>query len=180
MKEVIWHGRGGQGVVVASSILGLALAVYEGKYAMSIPGFGGQRRDAPLVAVTRVSETPIHKRGLTVDADYIVIIDDTLTSTAMTNVGHEKTRHIIVNSKKSASDLNLTGWQPVTIVDVEAIASKITESPITNTVMVVVVAGATGLARLESVKKATADVFGPGGSGKNIAGAEAGFLYVRS
>ncbi|MHC3130275.1 MAG: 2-oxoacid:acceptor oxidoreductase family protein [Candidatus Bathyarchaeota archaeon] len=41
-----WHGRGGQGVVIASSILGRALGVYKGKYAMSIPSFGAQRRGA--------------------------------------------------------------------------------------------------------------------------------------
>lgn len=174
-REVIWHGRGGQGVVVASSILGTALAIYEGKYALSIPSFGGQRRDAPLIAITRVSGTPIRRRHLKADPDYIVILDDSLTATALAGCRHEKPRHIIVNSKKSAVDLNLTDWELVTIVDAEAIAQEVLGRPITNTVMVGVLAAVTELVRLDSAKKAIADVVAPELVERNIAAAEAGF-----
>ena len=86
MEEIIWHGRGGQGIVLASSILGTALAIYEAKYAMSIPSFGAERRGAPLIAITRVSETPIRRRSLAADPDYIVILDDSLVATALSRV----------------------------------------------------------------------------------------------
>jgi len=175
MQEIIWHGRGGQGVVVASSILGTALAIYEGKYAISIPSFGGQRRDAPVIAVTRVAETQIRRRDLKADPDYVVILDDSLTSLAVNGLNRDKTRHIIINSRKSATDLNLAQWQPLTIVDATAIAQEVVSSPMVNTVMVGVLAAATKLARLDSVKKAIADVVAPEIRERNIAGAEAGF-----
>ena len=179
MDEVIWHGRGGQGVVVASSILGTALAIYEGKYALSIPSFGGQRRGTPLIALTRISEIPIRKRHLKADPDYIVILDDSLISIAVTNLGNEKPRHIVVNSKKSAVDLELTKWQPLTIVDAEAIALEVIERPITNTVMVGVFAAATDLVQLESLRKAVADVVASEIAERNIAAVEAGFRGIR-
>lgn len=179
MYEVIWHGRGGQGVVVASSILGVALAIYEGKYALSIPNFGGQRRGAPLIALTRISETPIRKRHLKANPDYVVILDDSLTSIAVTELSNEKPRHVIVNSKKSAVDLELTKWKSPTILDAEGIALEITGRPISNTVMVGVVAASTGLVQLDSVKKAIADVLTKEIAERNIAAAEAGFTAVR-
>ncbi|MFC1992389.1 2-oxoacid:acceptor oxidoreductase family protein [Chloroflexota bacterium] len=179
MQEVLWHGRGGQGVVIASSILGTALTIYEGKYAQSIPSFGGQRRDAPLTALTRVSESPIRRRDKNNDPDYIVILDDTLTSTAVASLNHDKPRHIIVNSKKSADELGLAEWQPLTIVDAAAIALDVIGRPITNTTMVGVVAAATGLAQLDSAKKAVADVIPPEIAAKNVAAAEEGYNNIK-
>lgn len=179
MREILWHGRGGQGVVVASSILGRALALYEGKQAMSIPSFGAQRRGAPLVALTRISDTPIRRRDLLADPDYIVILDDSLTSAAMANCGHEKPHHIIVNSKKSAAELDLTDWPSVTIVDADSIALEVLNRPISNTVMVGAVAGLLEFVRIDSVKRAIADVLAPSIAPMNIEAAEAGFETVR-
>jgi pyruvate ferredoxin oxidoreductase gamma subunit len=179
MGEVIWHGRGGQGVVVASSILGTALTIYEGKHALCMSSFGGQRRDAPLFSVTRFADKPIRNRSLNADPDFIVILDDSLISTAIANLNKGKTRQIIINSKKSASDLDLTGWPNVTIVDADTIASEVLKRPVVNTVMVGVLAAVTGLAKLDSVKKATADVVGPEIAKKNATAVEAGFKSVR-
>lgn len=179
MGEVIWHGRGGQGVVVASSILGTALTIYEGKYAMCISSFGGQRRDAPLFSVTRFSEKPIRNRSLNSDPDFVVILDDSLTSQAISNLNKGKSRQIIINSKKSATELGLVAGPHVTIVDADTIASEILNRPVSNTVMVGVLAAVTGLAKLDSAKKATADVIGPEIAKKNAAAVEAGFKSVR-
>jgi len=178
--ETLWKKLYGTvEVVVASSILGTALTIYEGKYAFSIPSFGGQRRGAPLIALTRISEIPIRKRHLKADPDYIVILDDSLASVAVADLGDEKPRYIIVNSKKSAADLGLTKWQHLTIVDAEAIAMEVIGRPITNTVMIGAFAAATGVVQLDAVKKATADVVAPGIAKKNVAAVEAGFKGVR-
>ena len=174
MQEVIWHGRGGQGVVVASSMLGTTMAIYEGKYAMSIPRFGGERRDAPLIAITRISDSSIRRRDLAVDPDYVVILDDSLTSNVISGLSHDKPRHIIINSKKSVDDLGLTDWQPLTIVDATTIALDVIGRPITNTVMLGVFAAATGLAKLDSVKKGIADILPQEIADRNIAAAEEG------
>jgi len=175
MKEIIWHGRGGQGVVLASSILGTALAIYETKHAMSIPSFGAERRGAPLIAITRVSENPIRRRNLTVDPDYIVILDDSLIITALANRGHEKSRQIVVNSKKTTIEIDPIYRQSTTIIDAEAISLEILGRPITNTVMLGVLSAVTNLVRIQSIIKAIADVMEPNIAQENMLAADAGF-----
>lgn len=179
MKEIVWHGRGGQGVVVASSIFGTALVIHEGKYALSIPSFGGQRRDAPLIAVTRFGEEPIRRRDSQADPDYIVILDDSLVSVAIAGLKDNKSRHIVVNSWKSAADLGIALTATLTVVDATAIALKVLCRPITNTVIVGALAAAAGLAKIDSVTKAIADVLPREIAERNIAAAEAGFKAVR-
>lgn len=58
MLEIKFSGRGGQGVVVASQILGLAF-FKAGKYPQCYSVFGGERRGAPLVSFLRVDEKKI-------------------------------------------------------------------------------------------------------------------------
>jgi len=52
MYEIRFHGRGGQGAVLASKILAKAM-VEEGKYVKAIPSFGFERRGAPVAAYLR-------------------------------------------------------------------------------------------------------------------------------
>ena len=53
MLEIRFHGRGGQGAVVASIVLASAF-FKEGKFVQAFPSFGAERRGAPVVAFTRV------------------------------------------------------------------------------------------------------------------------------
>jgi 2-oxoacid:acceptor oxidoreductase gamma subunit (pyruvate/2-ketoisovalerate family) len=53
MKEIKFHGRGGQGVVMASQMLGLAY-FKAGMYPQCYSLFGGERRGAPVVSFLRV------------------------------------------------------------------------------------------------------------------------------
>lgn len=178
MKEVIWHGLGGQGAVAASSVLGTAVGIYEGKYALSIPIFGAQRRGGAVLAITRISESPIRNRAKECDPDFIVIIDESLISSALSGLNETKPRQIIMNSAKSAPELGLAKFPNTIIVDAEAIASKIPGRPMVNSVLVGVVAAATGLAKLDSIKKAIAEVVPSRHVESNVAAAEAGFKAI--
>ena len=179
MKEIIWHGLGGQGAVAASSVIGTAVGIYEGRYALSLPIFGAQRRGSAVLAITRVSESPVRNRAKECDPDYIVIIDESLISSALAGLKQGKPRQIIVNSKKSATELGLTNWSSTIIVDAETIASKIPGNPMVNSVLVGVVAAVTGLAKLDSIKKAIAEVVPSRHVESNIAAVEAGFKAVK-
>ena len=53
MKEIRFHGRGGQGAVIASNILANA-AFLEGSDVQAFPYFGVERRGAPVTAFTRM------------------------------------------------------------------------------------------------------------------------------
>ncbi len=56
MIEIKFKGRGGQGAVVASEILGRALFV-EGKFPQCFSLFGGERRGAPVTGFLRVGSS---------------------------------------------------------------------------------------------------------------------------
>jgi len=59
MHEIIWHGRGGQGVVLAAQILAESAYIQGFPGVTSAPTFGPERRGAPLTASTRISDGPI-------------------------------------------------------------------------------------------------------------------------
>ena len=77
MEEIRFHGRGGQGAVVASNILGDA-AFREGKFVQSFPFFGVERRGAPVTAFLRIDDKKINIRSQVYNPDYAVVMDPTL------------------------------------------------------------------------------------------------------
>ena len=78
MYEVRFHGRGGQGAVTAAAMLAAAL-LEEGKYAVSIPSFGFERRGAPVVSFLRCSDRPIRQLTNIYAPDCLICVDPTLT-----------------------------------------------------------------------------------------------------
>ncbi|MCP4255743.1 MAG: 4Fe-4S dicluster domain-containing protein [Candidatus Scalindua sp.] len=79
IKRVRFHGRGGQGMKTASRIVGTA-AFIEGYYAQDFPVYGAERRGAPIMAFTRLSDYPILERGIITHPDINIIADETLLS----------------------------------------------------------------------------------------------------
>ncbi len=54
ITQIRWHGRGGQGVKVASSLLA-ECALEEGKWSQGFPDYGPERRGAPIRGFNRIS-----------------------------------------------------------------------------------------------------------------------------
>ena len=80
MYEVRLHGRGGQGTVLAATILAAAL-VEEGKYVIAVPSFGFERRGAPVAAFLRMDTREIRQMTNIYEPDCIVCIDPTVSRT---------------------------------------------------------------------------------------------------
>ena len=78
MIEITFLGRGGQGAFTSSRILAIAASLYEGKYALSFPSFGPERRGAPVFAYTKLNDKPIRDRSQSLKSDYIVVLDESL------------------------------------------------------------------------------------------------------
>jgi 2-oxoacid:acceptor oxidoreductase gamma subunit (pyruvate/2-ketoisovalerate family) len=72
--EIKFRGRGGQGAVVASEILGRAFFL-EGKYPQAFSLFGGERRGAPVFGFLRVDEEPILLKCQIKHPDQEIIFD---------------------------------------------------------------------------------------------------------
>jgi len=74
MIEIKFNGRGGQGVVIASEILGRAFFL-EGKYPQCFSLFGGERRGAPVVGFLRIDDEPILLKCQIKRPDQMIIFD---------------------------------------------------------------------------------------------------------
>ncbi|WP_027718924.1 2-oxoacid:acceptor oxidoreductase family protein [Desulfovirgula thermocuniculi] len=175
MLQIRWHGRGGQGVVAAARLLGRAAAVYEGRYALSFPSFGTERRGAPVKAFTRLGDRPIRDRSQIYTPDCVVVFDVTLLEGGDTWQGLRHGGIFLLNAPFEPHSLPLQG---VTFyrVDVTALAREVLGQPLVNTAMVGVLAGITGWVSGEAVKGAIFDLFPARLAEKNWLAAEKAYL----
>ena len=133
MTEIRWHGRGGQGAFTAARLLGQAISIHENKYAQAFPTFGPERRGAPVLAFTRVSEEKITDRSQVEDCDCVLVLDDTLWGPAVT-AGLKEGGALIINSAQNPAVFADSGFR-VMVVDATALALEILGRPITNVPM---------------------------------------------
>jgi 2-oxoacid:acceptor oxidoreductase gamma subunit (pyruvate/2-ketoisovalerate family) len=155
VRELRIHGRGGQGAVVASKFLAVAL-FREGKWVQSFPAFGVERRGAPVTAFLRVAESPILLRCEITAPDDLIVLDPTLVEAVDVTTGLKPGGTILINSPRNPkSYTNLIDRFQVATVDASAIATRhgigSKTQPIVNTAIVGAFAAYTGLVGLESV-----------------------------
>ncbi len=154
MIEIRFHGRGGQGTVVASKILADALT-REGKYIQAFPEFGVERRGAPVAAYARISDTKIWPRHKIYEPDHIVILDPTLIGAVPLLDGLKPGGWILVNTTRKPSELNFPKEYKVATVDATHIALKYrlgsAASPIVNTAIVGAFARVIPVVKLETL-----------------------------
>jgi pyruvate ferredoxin oxidoreductase gamma subunit len=158
MYEVIWHGRGGQGAVVAAQILAEAAYLQGFLGVTSAPTFGPERRGAPVNASTRIARDPIRIVSQIELADIAVVLDATLFG-VIDVVGRLKPGGLlIVNTPLKPDDLKVNGSRDVACVDAVDIALKhrlIREgAPVINTAMLGAFSRASGLVSLDNIEKA--------------------------
>jgi len=132
--EIRFHGRGGQGAVVASNILADA-AFREGKYVQAFPYFGVERRGAPVTSFTRIDKNPIKIKSQVYAPNYIVVLDPTLMDVTDVTSGLNKDGLILINSDKDPEYYNFsfkTATVDATSIAIEnKLGSKM--APIVNT-----------------------------------------------
>jgi 2-oxoacid:acceptor oxidoreductase gamma subunit (pyruvate/2-ketoisovalerate family) len=157
MFEIRFHGRGGQGAVVASSVLASAY-FKEGKFVQAFPSFGAERRGAPVTAFTRTDEQEISIRFGIYNPDCLVILDATLAKKAEITSGLKDGHWIIINSDRPPDDFRFLGDYPVATIDASSIARKYKlgspSVPIINTTILGAFAKVTGNVKIESVLEA--------------------------
>ncbi len=151
MKEVRFHGRGGQGAVTAAMVLSVG-AFEDGKYTQAFPKFGVERRGAPVQAFTRISDSFIRRKSQVYEPDYLVVLDSTLFGAVNITEGFNKDGMIIVNTNMSAEELGI-GDLNVKTLDVSHLAMEVLGRDIVNTAMLGAFAGFTGEVSLEGLIK---------------------------
>lgn len=161
LKELRFHGRGGQGAYTASQIISHA-ALFDDKYAQSFPEFGAERQGAPIKAYARVSPEKIDIHSEITDADVIIVIDPTLIQ--LSTEGYRENSIFIASTPESPEELrkqyNIPEYVTVWTVDGVKIARENIGRPIPNTTMLGAFAKASEekIVSLKSLKEATKEV----------------------
>jgi 2-oxoacid:acceptor oxidoreductase gamma subunit (pyruvate/2-ketoisovalerate family) len=160
MIEIRFHGRGGQGAVIASKILACAMFA-EGKWVQCFPKFGVERRGAPVEAFLRLDEGKILVRNNIYEPDHLIVLDQTLIEAIDVTTGLTKGGWILVNSAKDPASFTKLKDYKVACVDASKIAVDhrlgARSAPIVNTAICGAFAKATGMVGLEAVIDAIMD-----------------------
>jgi 2-oxoacid:acceptor oxidoreductase gamma subunit (pyruvate/2-ketoisovalerate family) len=166
MFEIRFHGRGGQGTVMASEILALA-AFKEGKHPQSFPSFGLERRGAPVAAFLRIDDAKIGLRHAIYEPDFIVVMDRSLLKLDTTLKGLKPDGGLLINSADGPDSLGKiegiggNGHFKIGTVDASGIAlknglgSKL--MPIINTTILGAVVKMTKIVSIKSLEAAIID-----------------------
>jgi 2-oxoacid:acceptor oxidoreductase gamma subunit (pyruvate/2-ketoisovalerate family) len=156
LLEIRFHGRGGQGAVIASTIFATAL-FDEGKNVQAFPYFGVERRGAPVTAFLRMDDRPVRIRSEITEPDLVVVLDTFLMKYVNVALGLKPDGRILINSPKKP-EMFKEFKNKVATVDATGIALKhglgSKMSPIVNTAIIGAMVKLMGIVKLESVLSA--------------------------
>ncbi|MDD5169739.1 MAG: 2-oxoacid:acceptor oxidoreductase family protein, partial [Syntrophales bacterium] len=138
MIEIRFHGRGGQGTVVLTTLL--AHALFKADYQVqSFPFFGVERRGAPVEAYLRMDRKKILARTNVTTPDHVVVQDQTLLASIDVTKGLKPGGWILLNGSTPPADMSRFGENRVAMVDATRIALRnklgSRTHPIVNTAM---------------------------------------------
>jgi pyruvate ferredoxin oxidoreductase gamma subunit len=125
MKEIRWHGRGGQGAKTVSQILA-QINLREGKYVQAFPEFGPERSGAPVRAYNRIADEEILVHSAVYSPDIAVVVDETLLESERPGDGLNPKGALIVNTACSAEEIGVRiGFRgKIVVLDADRIANE--------------------------------------------------------
>lgn len=157
ITEIRWHGRAGQGIKTAATILAQA-ALREGKYAQSIPEFGPERRGAPVQAFNRLSDTQFFMHSSVTQPEVVIVVDPHLMATIPVTDGLKQGGWIIINTplppEEAQSLWHLKAYK-VAVVNASHIARETLKQDIPNVPVLGAFARVTNLLALETLQTDT-------------------------
>ncbi len=157
MMEIRFHGRGGQGTVVATILL--AKAFFDaGYWVQSFPVFGVERRGAPVEAYLRIASEEILLRTNVYTPDHVVVLDHTLLHSIKVTRGLKAEGWVLLNAPVRPASLEPYAGYRLALVDATRIALRhqlgTRTHPIVNTSVMGALARVLGMPPLASIAKA--------------------------
>lgn len=181
MIEVRFHGRGGQGVVIASEVL--ANAAFRMGYEVSaFPFFGVERRGAPVTAYARIDKKPIRIKSNIYEPDYVVVLDSSLLRGVDILEGLKPEGRVLINYPDGKKLEGLPSKFKYYVIDATAIAAGhgigSRTAPIVNTAIMGGFAKMSGLVTLDSILESIREI-APVKEEENVAAAREAFEKTR-
>lgn len=156
MLEISFRGRGGQGVVVGSQILGLAF-FKSGMYPQCYSLFGGERRGAPVVSFLRVDEDKILLKCDIKSADHLVYLDAGLIDLKEVSKLLRPGGRILVNTNQPQEAFGELRQFALGLIDAQAITEGLGLGKMINTAILGAYCRFTDLLSLEDICSAIED-----------------------
>lgn len=182
MQKLKFYGLGGQGVVTAAKTLSVAVSIYDGKYAITVPAYGHERRGAPVFTDIVVDEEPILLNCFVYQPDIVVVMaEDVVNKNVDITKGMTPETVLILNtsSEEKAKEFHQkygfkkTYYVDATQIAVDTIGRDIPNGPILGAL------AKTGIVPVESVEKALYDTFGEKAGEKNANAARKAYEGTR-
>jgi len=176
MIEIRLHGRGGQGAVLAGSILAAALSE-ERKHVIAIPSFGFERRGAPVASFLRFNDKEIRQMTNIYEPDCVLCIDPTVGRAVNIFDGVKANAYWVQCTAKPLATLNFSDRiATVGLCDAISIARSIFRRSITNTIMLGAFARTTGFVSLAAIRAAIEEsAFRDAGLKQNLEALQRGY-----
>jgi pyruvate ferredoxin oxidoreductase gamma subunit len=158
LKEIRFHGRGGQGAVILAQLTARA-AFLEGKWPQAMAFFGAERRGAPVEAFSRISDQEILLRSRVYEPDYVVVLDNSLLEVMNVLDGLKEGGGLLSNcvDRHKLPEKFAQRGNKLYFVDATSIALElnlvVAGQPVVNTAMLGAFAKATEEIRLQSAEQ---------------------------
>ena len=174
MKEIRFHGKGGEGAVMLSEMLCASL-VHEGKHASSFPMFGFERRGAPVASFVRFDKEPVREKTQIYSPNCVVIIDRAQIDSELAYRGLMPGGIVVANSREPLDKGRHQNIDLVGVVDATRIALEEIGRPITNTTMLGAFAATTKWVGLDAILSVIGQYFSEDILKKNLQAAKRGY-----
>jgi 2-oxoacid:acceptor oxidoreductase gamma subunit (pyruvate/2-ketoisovalerate family) len=177
MIEIKFKGRGGQGAVVASEILGRAFFL-EGKYPQCFSLFGGERRGAPVVGFLRVDEQPILLKCQIYHPDQMIIFDFSLIDEMEILQELKPNGSILINSHQGIDFFRKLRRFRIGLIDAGPIARSLGLGATFNTAMLGAYVRLTNLITIKTLTE-TVKAMAPGKKEENVQAVREAYNQVK-
>lgn len=160
MFEVRFHGRAGQGAKLAAQLFAES-AMLEGKRIQAFPEYGPERSGAPVASYVRIDDKEIRAHYPITMPEAVLVLDPSLLDVVNVNLGVDKKTIVIINSTKSAKELQkkykLKG--KVYAFNASKIALELIGANKPNTIMIALLVRLSGAIKIDSLKKIVNKIF---------------------
>lgn len=169
MINIKMYGLGGQGVVTAGKVFSSAISLYEGKYAITVPSYGHERRGAPVFTDIIVDDQPVMVNCFVYEPDIVVVLDETIISKNVDicqGISDDTTLILNCEDQDTVDRYKHLGFKKIIYVNATQIAVASIGVGIPNGAILGALAK-TGIVSIESVESAIMDFFGKKAGEKN-------------
>lgn len=181
MIKLKFYGLGGQGIVTAAKVLSEAVSLGEGKYAITVPAYGHERRGAPVNTSIMIDDKPVLLNSFVYDPDIVLVMDETIIDKDVNIAeGIHKDSMLVLNTEDDAviERYKQFNFKEIYYVDATAIAVENIGMAIPNGSMLGALA-ATGLVKIDSIEDAIMDKFGKKAGEKNAKAARESYEQIK-